>query len=140
MSTHETMGRDEEVQGSSNRNFGLVFAALFLILAFVPDSDGDYMLSWLGAFSFIFLAAALMAPDLLGPLNVLWTRFGMLLHKVMSPVILGFMFFGVVMPTGILKRIFGGDGLGLTFDKKAESYWIERDPPGPAPDSMKHQF
>jgi len=140
MSIHGDMRRDEEVEGSSNRSFGLVFAVVFLVIACWPDDQGHFPWAWAGGFSIIFLGSALMAPEMLAPLNRVWTKIGFLMHKVVSPVILGIMFFGVLLPTGLLKRVFGTDGMGLTFDKKAESYWVERDPPGPAPDSMKQQF
>jgi hypothetical protein len=72
--------------------------------------------------------------------NRLWLGFGMLLHRVTSPVALGIIFYVVVMPTGLLMRAFGKDILRLRHDPAAESYWIKREPPGPKPDSMPHQF
>ena len=88
----------------------------------------------------VFLVAALFFPPLLQPLNRLWTKFGLLLHKVVSPVVLGIMFFLVITPIGLLMRSLGKNPLQLRFDDDARSYWVHRRPPGPAPDSLKDQF
>jgi hypothetical protein len=76
----------------------------------------------------------------LSPLNRLWLRFGLLLHKIVSPLVLGIMFFLVITPIGLLMRAVGKDLLRLKFDKRSSSYWIERLPPGPPPESLKDQF
>jgi len=76
----------------------------------------------------------------LRPLNRLWLRFGLLLHAVMNPLIMGLLFYGTVMPIGLLMRLFGKDPLNLKRDAQASSYWIMRTPPGPAPDTMSNQF
>jgi hypothetical protein len=76
----------------------------------------------------------------LAPLNRLWLKFGLLLHKVVSPIVLGVMFFLVITPIGLTMRAFGKNPLRLKLDKQSGSYWIERVPPGPAPESLKDQF
>jgi len=73
-------------------------------------------------------------------LNKLWFHFGLLLHKIVSPLVMGLLFFVTVTPIGLLMRTLGKTPLKLEFDKDADSYWILRDPPGPAPDTMKRQF
>jgi hypothetical protein len=83
---------------------------------------------------------ALLWPAVLAPLNRIWTRFGLLLHRIVSPVVLGVMFFGVVTPMGLVMRALGKDPLRLRFDPAARTYWIERRPPGPAPDTLNNQF
>jgi hypothetical protein len=88
----------------------------------------------------VFLLLAGILPRALGPLNWLWTQFGLLLHKIVSPIVLGVLFFLVFTPLGLAMRLFGGDPLRLRFQPDAPSYWIERSPPGPAPDSLKNQF
>ena len=88
----------------------------------------------------IFLLLAALVPGVLAPANRLWTKFGLLLHHIVSPIALGILFFLVVTPTGLLMRLFGKDPLRLRFDPDADSYWIKRDPPGPAADSLKNQF
>ena len=87
-----------------------------------------------------FLLVALVYPRLLGPLNRLWLKFGLLLYKVMNPLILGLLFFVTIMPIGLVMRAFGKDFLRLRLDRTAKSYWIDRTPPGPPPQSMRNQF
>jgi len=82
----------------------------------------------------VLAALALVAPRALKPLNILWFRFGLLLHAIITPVVLGLMFFTVITPLGWLMRAFGKRPLSLGFDRTATSYWIHRTPPGPAPD------
>ena len=86
------------------------------------------------------LLVALARPRVLAPLNRLWFRLGLLLQGLASPVILGLLFFATVTPIGILMRLVGKTPLRLGFDREATSYWIERQPPGPAPDTMRRQF
>jgi len=67
-------------------------------------------------------------------------KLGDILHRIASPIALAILFYGVVTPTGLLMRLFGKDPLRLRFDREAKSYWIAREPPGPAPESLKDQF
>ena len=137
---HESFERDAPVQGSSNRTLGLVFAAVFVIVGLLPLVLGGSMRLWSLALAGFFLVIALAAPRLLGPLNRLWTRFGLLLHRIVSPIVLGIMFFLVVTPIGLVMRAFGKDLLRLRFDEGARSYWLDRTPPGPPPESLSDQF
>ena len=137
---HESYQRKEDVQGSSNRSFGLVFAVVFAIVGIFPFAFGGAIRLWSLAVAALFLVLALAAPAILAPLNRLWLKFGLLLHRVVNPVVLGIMFFAVITPTGLLMRLFGKDPLRLKFDKSVKSYWITREPPGPAPESLKDQF
>jgi hypothetical protein len=137
---HENYNRREDVQGSSNRSFGLVFAAVLLVVGVFPWLFGGILRLWALFASAAFLAVALVSPSVLAPLNRLWTRFGLLLHKIVSPIVLSIMFYLVITPIGLLMRLFGKDPLRLKYDPSAESYWIPRDPPGPAPESLKDQF
>ena len=82
----------------------------------------------------------LVRPSLLAPLNRLWMRFGLLLHKIVNPVVMGIIFVLTVVPIGLVMRMIGKDILHLRFDKQCDSYWIRRDPPGPSPESMDNQF
>jgi hypothetical protein len=88
----------------------------------------------------LFLAAALLRPALLNPLNRLWLKFGLLLHRVVNPIVMGLLFYGTVWPTGLVMRALGKDLLRLKRQPEAHSYWIVRAPPGPAPETMKDQF
>lgn len=141
MSTHERIDRHEEVVGSSDRAFGLVFAGVFTVLTLLKLWRGwtEWGYVWL-ALAAGFAAVAMAAPSLLAPLNRLWLKFGLLLHKVVNPIIMGLLFYAVVTPIGLLMRSTGKDILRLKREAGAKSYWIERTPPGPAPDTMKNQF
>jgi hypothetical protein len=137
---HESYERREDVQGSSNRSFGIVFAVVFGVIGLLPFVFGGGLRLWALVVAAAFLALALAAPAVLAPLNRLWLRFGLLLHRIVNPIILGIMFFVVITPIGVLMRLFGKDPLRLKRDGAVRSYWIPREPPGPAPESLKDQF
>ena len=139
-STHETYSREEAVTAGSDRSFGFVMAGAFGILALINAWNAHNLWPWFGAVSAAFLGAALIRPAILAPLNLLWLKFGLLLHKIVSPVIMGLLFFGTVLPTGLIMRALGKDLLRMKRDPGADSYWIVRTPPGPAAESMKDQF
>jgi len=141
VSTHERIDREEEVLGSSNRTFGFVFAGFFTILTLLKWWKGwtDFGFVWL-ALAAGFAAVALALPNILGPLNRLWMKFGLLLHRVINPIVMGLLFFAVVTPIGLVMRATGKDLLRLRRSKTEKSYWIDRTPPGPAPETMKNQF
>ena len=128
------------IQSSSDRSFGFVFAAVFLIIGLYPLLHASGIRLWAVAISGMFLLLAALRPQVLVPANRLWTKFGLLLHNIVSPIALGILFFLVVTPTGLLMRLLGKDPLRLRFDPAADSYWIKRDPPGPAADSLNNQF
>lgn len=140
MTAHERLSREPEVRGSSDRSFGLVFATVFLAVGLWPLGRGGTLRVWALAVAGVFFAAALAGPSLLAPLNRLWTRFGLLLSKVTTPIVMGVLFYLVVTPTGLLMRLFGKDPLRLSRDRVAGSYWIHREPPGPSPETMTNQF
>lgn len=129
-----------EAKGSSNRAFGLVFFTVFTIIGLYPMLASGAIRLWSLSIAGIFLLLALVVPRVLAPANRLWMRFGELLHRIVSPLALGIVFYVAVLPTGIILRLFGKDPLRLHFDLTAESYWIERDPPGPVADSLNNQF
>jgi hypothetical protein len=138
--THEEFSREKVVEGSSDRSFGIVFAVVFTITALFPLIRGGGIRVWSLVVAGIFLLLALLLPGVLAPLNRLWFKFGMLLHRIVSPVVLGLLFYVGITPMSFLMRIAGKRPLDLDFDRAAKSYWIVRDPPGPAPESMKNQF
>ncbi len=137
---HEDFSRGEEVKAGSERAFGLVFAAVFAIVGLWPLIGGAAPRWWALAVVLVFVAAALAAPAVLRPLNRVWHAFGLVLHRIVSPLVMGLLFFLTVTPTALVMRLLGKDSLGFEFDAGADSYWIERHPPGPAPDTMKNQF
>jgi hypothetical protein len=138
---HEGIRRtDGHLRTSSDRAFGLVFAAVFLIVGLWPLLDGARPRWWALAVALAFALVAGLRPATLAPLNRLWTRFGLLLHRVVNPVVMGLMFFVVITPFGVVRRLVKGDPLGLRPDPGAASYWIRREPPGPAPETIERQF
>ena len=142
MAAHEDFSRSQGVKASSNRGFGWVFVVVFVVIGLWPWLIGGAALRmWSLGIAAVVLAVTLLAPALLALPNKLWLRFGMILNRIMSPVVLGFMFYAVVTPMGWLMRLFGKDSL-RTRDpgEVCGSYWIQRDPPGPKPDSLNEQF
>ncbi len=129
-----------EAKESSDRTFGLVFSAVFTIIALYPLLGSRGIRSWSLIAAGIFLLLALIAPVVLAPTNRLWTKFGEMLHRIVSPVALGIVFYFTVLPTGLLMRLFDKDPLRLRLDLTAKSYWIKREPPGPTAESFNNQF
>lgn len=126
---------------SSNRSFGLLFTLVFLIVAAYAWLSG-YSTQWVQIWlviSGIFLAFALLFPVALTPFNKMWFALGLLLGRVVSPIVLGVLFFILITPVAIGMRLFGRDAL-LIKKRTVSSYWIDRDPPGPKPESFKDQF
>jgi hypothetical protein len=138
--SHEDLSRDQLVEGSSDRSFGFVFTAFFLVVACWPLVHGEAPRWWMFSVAAVVMAAALLKPTLLAGFNRLWTKLGILLGNVISPIALGFLFYCIFAPIGALMRLCGNDPLRLKSDTSADSYWIPRDPPGPPPDSMTNQF
>jgi hypothetical protein len=124
----------------SERSFGLFFSAVFAIIALLPLLGGDSIRAWPLIIASIFVMLAIVTPSVLAPVNKLWMKFGLLLHRIVSPLALGVVFYLTVLPTGLILRIIGKDPLRLRFDSKVESYWIIRDPPGPTAESLNNQF
>lgn len=131
---------DQAPKSSSDRSFGLVFAAFFLIVALIPLFHGHGARLWAVGLSLAFGVISFAVPFVLAPLNRVWTKLGLLMHSIVGPVALGIVYFGVVTPTGLLMRLLGKDPLRLRIDKAATSYWIVRTPPGPTPESLLNQF
>ncbi len=126
----------DEIKISSNRSFGTVFFIVFLLIALYPLLKGNDLRIWSLVISFIFLALGSINSKILTPLNRLWFKFGLLLVRFISPLIMGIIFFIVVTPTGIIMRLFKKDLLNLKYNKK-ESYWINKSGPK---SKMKNQF
>ncbi len=128
-----------EINVGSERGFGFVFAAVFAVISLWPLTGGGGARIWALAIAALFLAAALAKPTILRPLNRVWFRFGLLLGRIVSPIVMAVVFCVAITPTALIVRAFGKDLLRLKFDPDAESYWIRRaddDPMG----SMKDQF
>ena len=138
--THEDYQRSIEVTSSSDRTFGLVFAAVFSLIAAWRWWKAAPLVEWWLAGAVVFAVVALLAPGILGPLNRAWVKLGLLMFHVVNPIVLGVLFYLVFLPIGLLLRGSGKDLLRLRFDSAADSYWINRVPPGPPPESMRNQF
>ena len=126
----------DEIKISSNRSFGIVFFIVFLLIALYPLLKGNDLRIWSLIISFIFLGLGLINSKILTPLNRLWFKFGLLLGKFISPLIMGIIFFLVVTPIGIIMRLLKKDLLNLKYNKK-ETYWIDKSGPKSI---MKNQF
>ena len=127
----------DEIKLGSNRSFGIVFFIVFVLIATYPLLNQGEVRIWSLIISFLFLFLGLLNSKILTPLNKLWFRFGLFLGKIISPIIMGVIFFLVVTPIGLLMRLFGKDVLNLKLNKKKSSYWIEKDGPK---SKMKNQF
>jgi hypothetical protein len=138
--SHESFARDDEVRSSSDRAFGFVVAAALSLVALWPLWRGTAPRWWSLGLAALFLGAALFAPRALAPLNRLWFRLGLLLHALVNPVVMALLFFTTVTPIALIMRAMGKNPLRLTRDHDARTYWIERRPPGPMPDTMPRQF
>jgi predicted membrane metal-binding protein len=136
----ESESEPDTVVPASDRSFGMVFAAVFLIVGAWPLLDGRSPRLWaLGAAGLLALVTT-FSPWLLRPLNAVWIRLGEFLHRLVTPVIMGLVFFLTVLPTALVMRALGKDHLRLKLDQDSPTYWIERQPPGPAPQTMNRQF
>jgi hypothetical protein len=139
-SSHEVFSRDEKVVPGSDRSFGLVMAGALAALTSLNAWHSGRLWPWTGGLAALLMAAALLRPALLHPLNLLWLKFGLLLHRVVNPVVMALIFYGTVLPTGLVMRMMGKDPLRLERQPGADSYWIVRKPPGPSPETMRDQF
>jgi len=129
-----------DVEPGSDRGFGIVMAVVFAVIAgWQLWSASPRWWIWL-AIAALFAAAAWLRPSTLRPLNYLWFRFGLLLHRIVSPVVMALMFFGAVLPIGLLMRLFGNRPLTPTFEPDTASYWVPRRDGTPPSGSMKNQF
>jgi hypothetical protein len=138
--SHERLSGVEESTPASDRQFGIVIAVACALLSLLNAWRGGVW--WPGGLEIavLFAAGAMFAPNLLKPLNLLWFKFGLLLHRVINPVVMALLYYVSVVPTALIMRALGNDMLGLKLDRNATTYWIPRQPPGPAAETMKDQF
>ena len=125
----------KKIKVSSNKSFGIVFFVVFVVIGFYPLINQEDFRLWALIIALIFLGLGLINSSFLTPFNLLWFKFGMLLGRVVSPIIMALVFFGVVTPTGLIMKIFKKDLLKLK-RKDKKSYWIERK----TKSEMKNQF
>ena len=122
---------------SSNKSFGVVFFFVFLIIAIYPLLNNDNLRIWSLIISVIFLILGIINSKILTPLNKLWFKFGIFLGMIISPVVMGIIFFFIITPIGLIMKILKKDLLNLKYDKKIKSYWIEK---SDLKSKMKNQF
>jgi hypothetical protein len=141
MQTHEPVTSFRKVTIGSNRKFGFASSVLFAILGLWPLLHQAGSPKWvLISLSLAVLAVALLRPHWLMPLNRAWFKLGLGLNRIVNPVVMAILFFGAVVPLGWYLRRRGEDLLRAKMKPQATTYWIAREPPGPAPNSMKKQF
>ena len=127
----------KQINLPTNRNFGLVFFIVFLIISLWPLLSQNEIRYWALISSIIFLILGLLNSNMLLPLNKIWMQFGIFLGKIISPIIMALIFFIIVTPIGLLMRLLRRDLLNLKYNKKSKSYWIEKTGPK---SKMKNQF
>jgi len=126
--------------GASNRSFGLILAAVFLVLAALSYWAHGHFYPYWASVGAALLAIAILMPRVLAPLKRLWLKLGHFLHVVVAPVVLGLTYVAAIVPVGLLTRMFGKDLLAQRWDRAAPSYWRKRPVGGPAPESLRDQF
>lgn len=140
MATHETVIHKHKVEPGSDRNFGLVVGGVLVAVACYLFWSGSVFAKWVAVPGFALCVLALVAPASLHLLNIGWTKLGLLLGRIITPIVMFLVYALTVVPIGLLLRLFGKDLLALKRIKEDGSYWINRTPPGPAPESLKDQF
>ena len=138
--THEDFTRKLPTRDMANRTFGLVLGGVLSVVALAPLVRSHSPRWWAAVPAALLLLLALAAPALLGPLKKQWMRFAHVMNIIVSHVISALLLYGIFAPVGFFLRLRGEDLLRLRWDKQAATYWIPRNPPGPAPQSMTNQF
>ena len=129
-----------EVKIGSERNFGMVFAFVFTIIGLFPLLHGNPPRLWGFAVAGVFFGLGLFIPSVLRPLNKAWFAFGMLLGRIIAPIVMSLVFLITVIPTGLMLRLFGKDPMRRKLQPEAKSYWQDRDAETDPMRSMKNQF
>jgi Saxitoxin biosynthesis operon protein SxtJ len=135
---HESFRRDEQIEGSSDRAFGIVFTVAFAVIGSLPLLWGNDPRLWAYVVAGSFFAVAVVRPGLLAPLNRMWTRLSVLLGKVVTPVVLGVLFFAIITPVATVTRLFGRDALRRRLEPLSATYWLDREPIDP--ETVRRQF
>jgi len=138
--THENFSREERAEPGSVRGFAVTIAVALGFLGALNAWRAGRAWPWLLGVAAVLVVCAYFAPALLRPLNVAWFRLGLVLHAIVNPLVMGLLFFVAIFPTALVMRIMGSNLLRLKRPGDAQSYWIARRPPGPAPESLKDQF
>jgi len=137
---HEPRPAPPATQGGSDRAFGIVFTIVLAVIGIWPALFGGMPRWGVCAAAVVLAGITALRPRTLAPLNRLWTRFGLVLHRIVSPCVLALVFFLVVTPIGVVMRLCGHDPLALRLDRSADGYWTKRPAVGAAAGSMAKQF
>jgi len=140
ISSAENLLRESKAKPGSDRAFGITFSVVFFIIGLLPLLNDKGPFWWWLVIAFIFLVIAYTSSVKLRLLNKLWFQFGLILHRIANPVVMGIIFFFVLTPTGLVLRLLGKRPLRLQRSDEVESYWIPRHPTGPDPKSLRNQF
>jgi hypothetical protein len=137
---HEALRREDNTSGPSDRKFGLTLGAILAVIAVVKSIEhSSWAIIW-GVSAAVLIGCALLRPALLSMPNSLWLKLGLLLHRIVNPIIMAVLFYGTIMPIGLLMRAVGKDPLQLKLDRTATSYWLPRSDERPQSDAMRQQF
>lgn len=140
---HESFEDHGEIEGPSNRSFGLTVGGILLAIAavrYVFFDAGTISTLVVGGPGFLLFLFGAVYPKPLNPLNRAWMGLGLLLARIVNPIVLFLMYAIIFVPIGLVMRLFGRDALHIKPPSEAQSYWVLRDPPGPQPETMKNQF
>lgn len=121
-----TINTEQAPKQLSNRAFGLIFAVIFLVIALWPLINGASPRTWALIIVALFALAALLYPSVLTPLNAAWVKFGLFMHKIVNPILMGLIFFLTVLPTGLMLKLFGKDPMRRKLDANTKTYWQDR--------------
>lgn len=137
---HEDLNRKPAITLSSDRTFGLVWTVFLVLYALAPLRHERGVRVWPMAPAGVLLLLSLFLPRALHGLNLLWGKIGLLLNRVVNPVVMGLIFYGCFVPVGLLTRLRKEDPLQLQLDPSATTYWVTREPSGSSRASMINQF
>jgi hypothetical protein len=140
MDHHEDFAFGHAPPRASNRSFGLLFAGIFAVIALVPLWSNEPPRPWALLAAALMMGLATFRSAWLDLPHRAWMALGVALGNIVGAIAMAFVFFGVITPIGLALRLVGKDPLRRARDPLASSYWLERDPPGPTPESMRNQF
>ena len=134
MSTHESVQRDQSIEPGSDRSFGLTIGSILAAIGIYQFFSASPAYHWFLYSGVALIACGLALPAVLHPLNVVWTKFGLLLGRIVTPSVMFLVFTVSIVPIGLAMRLLGKDPLRLKRADDTTSYWIQRTPPGPSPE------
>jgi hypothetical protein len=137
---HEDLRRDDATIGPSDRRFGLTLGGIVALIAVIKSLERSGWGPVWAMPAVALIGCALLRPSLLSGLNAIWLKFGLVLHRIISPIVMAVLFYGTIVPIGLLMRLVGKDPLRLKLDREAESYWLARSDARSPSEAMRQQF